>query len=70
MTSTKETRATQHGLNAPDCPFIGRCSCCERRGVADKQPTSTRPAETPGPARIAGTRRMRAGLPTMPEAAS
>ena len=30
MTSTKETPATQYALNAPDCPFIGHCSCCER----------------------------------------
>jgi hypothetical protein len=60
MTSTKESRARQYGLNAPDCLFIGHCSCCERGAVIDKPSTSAGPAEVPGSARAPAKRQMRA----------
>ena len=60
MTSTKETPATQYALNAPDCPFIGHCSCCERRSVIDKPSTGAGPAKVPGTARAPAKRQLRA----------
>jgi hypothetical protein len=33
-----ESRAAQEDLNAPDCPFIGRCSCWDRRSPCHEGP--------------------------------
>ena len=36
--NVNESNPLQERLNAPDCPFIGRCSCCERPSVCDEGP--------------------------------
>jgi hypothetical protein len=40
-----ESNPLQERLNAPDCPFIGRCSCWERPSVCDEGPSAESAAQ-------------------------